>query len=718
MDRAGMFVKNTLFTIIIVTAFFGIVELVLAAFGVQPLLLSEDPLVGFAENIPQFVEDTRADGTVILRTANNRRGLFNYQEFPRDKDSGSYRIFCMGGSTTYGRPYTDTVSFCGWLRAYLKAADPTRTWEVINAGGISFASYRVAKLMNELKEYRPDLFIVYSGQNEFLEQRSYGALADLPAWIINLDATLSNTRLYTVMNRMIDAVQPDSLAQAKQRYMLGGEVDEILNHTIGPESYHRDDVLKQQVITHFELNMRRMVRIARSAGAGVILVRPAINIRDMSPFKSEHAEGLNEQARKNWEGLYQRATQLHAADDAAGALVLYRQALAIDDRYADLHFRIGRALFELGQYTAAEQALRRAVEEDIAPLRILAPMQQIIVEVAAAEAVPLIDFSAILREAYLAEYDHAVFGREYFPDHVHANMEGYRLLGLALFDHLVEQGIATPAAGWNEARVELVRQAVIDGLDPALEGHTLMNLGKVLEWAGKIEEAQNTFKRALEILGPSPLLYDKLATGALTLGNYDETIRYLRAMLDLAPGMPGVHQKLAMVLGIQGKTEAAIAHCQAELLLKPDNHHAHTALANLLVKQGDEAAAEKHYRTALQLRPGHEQAQIKLAKLLIGQGRLNEALEHNRALLQANPEQYRAHHALGLIMEKQGKPEQAGYHFSEALRLEPGFADARDGLRRLQTAHDTTDVAGTNPEGLCLSRQSEKSGTTGCYSRD
>ena len=71
---------------------------------------------------------------------------------------------------------------------------------MINAGGISFASYRVAMLMNELSRYQPDLFIVYSGQNEFLEQRSYGGLIDLPVWMLNLNAALSGTRTYTAMS--------------------------------------------------------------------------------------------------------------------------------------------------------------------------------------------------------------------------------------------------------------------------------------------------------------------------------------------------------------------------------------------------------------------------------------------------------------------------------------------------------------------------------------
>ncbi|MGD2112285.1 MAG: tetratricopeptide repeat protein [Gammaproteobacteria bacterium] len=687
-----MFFKNTLYTLIIVSAFFGGVELVLAALGVQPELLTEDPLVGFAENIPQFTEATRADGTVVMQTANNKRGLFNYQEFPRDKAGGSYRIFCMGGSTTFGRPYTDRVSFCGWLRAYLNAADPARDWEVINAGGVSFASYRVARLMNELKQYQPDLFIVYSGQNEFLEQRSYGTLASLPDWVINLNASLSGTRIYTAMSDVIDALKPDSLAQAKARYELGGEVDEILNHTIGPQSYHRDTALKRQIITHYRLNMRRMVRIAQDAGADIILVKPAINLKDMSPFKSEHREDLGAEALQAWERLYRRATERHEAGDAAGALALYRRALDIDDRFAELHFRIGRALFELERHAGAEQAFRRAVEEDIAPLRILEPMQRVLAELAASEKVPLIDFPAILRDAYLAEYDHAVFGKEYFLDHVHASMEGYRLLGMALFDHLVDERIATPDSSWNAARVAAVGREVINGLDPQEEGHTLAKLGKVLEWAGKTEEAHRAFKQALEILGPNPMLYDKLATGSLLLGNHTGAVRYLREMLDHFPGMPGVHSKLAMVLGMQGHTETAIEHCRTELILSPDNPHVHTALANLLARQGEHTAAIQRYDTALRLKPDHKQARVKLAELLIELGRLDEALGHCREALRINPGQYRAHNALGLIMKQQGDLERARYHFSEALRLKPEFVTAQENLQQLQAEHNLVET--------------------------
>lgn len=698
-----MFVKNILFTVITVSLFFAGLELVLAVSGVRPVLLSEDPLVGFADNVPLFVEAAAEDGSVILRTADNQIRWFNYQEFPQHKASTSYRIFCMGGSTTYGRPYSDRASFCGWLRTYLKAADPTRNWEVINAGGISFASYRVARLMDELSRYQPDLFIVYSGHNEFLEERSYGGLIDLPAWVINLNATLSGTRTYSVMKKLIDAMQPAVHAAAQQGSTLSGDVDEILNHSVGPDSYHRDDVLKQQIITHYRLNMRRMVRIARSAGADIVFVQPASNIKDMSPFKSEHKPGLDEQAKQEWQSLYERARELQDAGNADGALAVYRQALDIDDRYADLHYRIGQVLFELGRYDAAETAFRRAIEEDVVPLRILDSMQGIVAEVAAEENVPLIDFPGLIREAYLARYEHAIPGEEYFPDHVHTNIEGYRLLGLALFDQLVEQGVATPDASWGEARIEAVGQELIAGLDPRVEGRALLTLGRVLDWAGKHYEAYHLFQRALEILGPSPRLYDRLARSAFICGKYDESIHYLRETLAHYPGIPEVNTRLAILLEKQGAIDAAIEHCRAELELNPTDHYTHAGLANLLDRQGDDAGALRHYEIALELKPDYEYVLVKLAYLLIEHNRYDEALSHAQEALRINPEQHRAYIALGLIMKNRGEPEQAIEHFSQALRLQPGDEVARENLQQLQAGRDRTGVVADlaeQPRGL------------------
>jgi tetratricopeptide (TPR) repeat protein len=693
-----MLARNIFFTVIVVGLFFGALELALALFGVRPMALTEDPLVGFADNVPLFVEASRPDGSAIVRTAGRQMRLFNHQEFVRDKGDNSYRIFCMGGSTTYGRPYSDRVSFCGWLRAYLRAADPGRDWQVINAGGISFASYRVARLMNELNRYRPDLYVVYSGHNEFLEERSYGALIDLPPWVLRLNAALSATRTYTAMARLFARVRPDAGPGAQDGSVLSADVDEILNHSLGPDSYHRDDDLKRQIITHYELNMTRMVKLARSAGADLVFVKPVLNLKDMSPFKSEHSPALGESEKQAFDSLYNRARELQAAGEAGAALDLYGRALAIDPRYADVHYRLGQALFELGRYGPAEQAFRRAVEEDIVPLRALASMQRIVERVAESEGVPLVDFPALLRAVYLEQYGHPVFGEEYFSDHVHTRIEGYRLLGEALFDLLVEQGVAQPDASWNEARMQAVAEQLLAGLDPTLEGRSLLTLGRVLDWAGKHDEAYALFRRALESLGPSPMLYDRLARSAFIRGDIDASIDYLRETLVLYAGMPGVNLRLAQLLQNQGQIAAAIEHCRAELEINPSDAYVHGGLANLLEMHGDGQAALRHYELALDIEPDNEYALVKRSFLLIEQERYQEALQDSHKLLSINPQQYRAHTALGLIRERQGDVEAAARHFGEALRLHPGEPTASEHLRKLRS--DTDDIAASLAVGV------------------
>lgn len=151
--------------------------------GLQPITQQGDPFVGFSRQIPLFEQvegatdgdgpqpldgqDARARDTAYLQTAYGKLVWFNPQSFPKRKPEGTRRIFCMGGSTTYGRPFADSTSYCGWLRRFLPLVDPSQEWEVINAGGVSYASYRVAALMEELAQYEPDLFIVLSAHNEF-----------------------------------------------------------------------------------------------------------------------------------------------------------------------------------------------------------------------------------------------------------------------------------------------------------------------------------------------------------------------------------------------------------------------------------------------------------------------------------------------------------------------------------------------------------------------
>ncbi|MFO7870460.1 MAG: SGNH/GDSL hydrolase family protein [Kiritimatiellia bacterium] len=251
---------------------FVALELVLLVVGVEPAT-DRDPFVGFASVEPLFVKE-QSNGRTWWVTASNKLDYFNPQRFPAGKGGDTYRIFCLGGSTTYGRPYEDVTSFCGWLRELLPAVQPSRRWEVLNAGGISYASYRVVELMKELNRYDPDLYVVYTGHNEFLEERTYAAVRRLPQWLRNTGALLGRTRTYALMDRALAPVTHGG--DAGGRDVLAGEVEAILDRSVGLDAYRRDDALRRHVVEHLARNLERMVDLAEGGRSETPLHRACV----------------------------------------------------------------------------------------------------------------------------------------------------------------------------------------------------------------------------------------------------------------------------------------------------------------------------------------------------------------------------------------------------------------------------------------------------------
>src|SRR5512143_4043117 len=91
---------NVSFGLGVTVTFFVIVEIVFWLCGVRPLRDYSDPFVGYAASSPLFVSE--GDDMV---TAPNKLTVFNLQRFPAKKGKDTFRIFSLGGSTTYGHPY-------------------------------------------------------------------------------------------------------------------------------------------------------------------------------------------------------------------------------------------------------------------------------------------------------------------------------------------------------------------------------------------------------------------------------------------------------------------------------------------------------------------------------------------------------------------------------------------------------------------------------------
>ena len=676
--------KKLAFAAVTVVVFFAAIEAMLTLSGVRPVTYGEDPYVGFSSRIPLFVEQSDPNGRAVMVTAANKLALFNQQKFAVNKPSDTRRIFCMGGSTTFGRPYDDMTSFCGWLREILPKADPSVKWELINAGGVSYASYRVAALMEELIRYEPDLFIIYSGHNEFLERRTYGRIINTPGVVRGLGAVMSKTRTYAAVRKAIGKAGGRSPERESRRAYLPGEVRTILERSLGPQEYHRDDRLRPQVFDHYRYNLLRMIDIARSFGAGVILVTPASNLRSCSPFKSEHRDGLDDAEREKFRALYDSAIAYHTASRWDGALAEIDRALAIDDRHAHAQYLRGRSLWELERFDEAKAAFERALDEDVCPLRALKPMLDIVIEVAGDKDVPVVDFAAMVEDMS----EHGTPGEELFLDHAHPTIEGYRQLALALLETMNKHGMVRLAGTWGDAEIERIRQDVERRLDLTSHGAALRNVSRLFRWAGKFEEGYRLGLRATEMFPTDAEAFFQVAASAVELGRIDEAIEYYHWALEIEPNYARAHCGLAIALERRGNPvdrsgyDAAGAHYARALQIEPDYPEAHSGLGRTLAAQDRLGEAIWHFRQAIRIEPNLVQAHGGLGIALHMQGKLDEAVGHYRKVLQIDPEHTEAHSSLACALAEQGRLDEAISHYRRALRTRPDYAEVHYRLGR------------------------------------
>jgi tetratricopeptide (TPR) repeat protein len=88
--------------------------------------------------------------------------------------------------------------------------------------------------------------------------------------------------------------------------------------------------------------------------------------------------------RGAWETLVREGAAFEEAGQHAEALKRYLSAAALDDRHAELQFRIGRSHWTLGEFAQARERFAQARDFDVLRFRADSRINQIIRSVATA----------------------------------------------------------------------------------------------------------------------------------------------------------------------------------------------------------------------------------------------------------------------------------------------------------------------------------------------
>jgi len=640
----------------------------------------------------------------------------------------TYRVFILGASAALGVP-DHTYSFARILEVQLRDRFPDVNFEVVNAAAVAINSHVVLEIARDCAELQPDLFVVYLGNNEVVGPYGAGTIfapISPSLSIIRAGLLLKSTRIGQLLQWLPAAFSSTSTPRS----------------WTGPRMFLEKQVPADApdleiVYQHFTENLLGVYRVAHEQRVPIIVCTVPTNLKDCPPFASLHRAGLTKPRRRQWEAVYEEGVAFESRADYRAAVERYRAAAEIDDRYAELHFRLGRCYGAIGDYETARQCLIRARDLDTLRLRADTRINNIIRSVAGRGDMPAVYL--VDAEKALAECSpHSIPGEEIFHEHVHLNFQGNFLLATAVRRRvegilpdwvrrrgrgnrppLSEADCAERLAFTDWDRYRVVRKMLNNYIKAPPFAERLYQDERLRRFEGRL----NDLKTALRPEGAKTIhaqygeairkndsdVWLRLNYAAFLLSGGQDLAaaeEHVRVFLCSFPNHPDALDKLATVLIRRGEYDEAVTLAREVLELSPNKVAALSKLGNALRVQGKLGEAIECYRQALRIEPNFVRARYSLADALLAQGKADEAVGHYRRVLEGDPDSAEARYKLGMVLSTNGRVDEALSHLREAVRLRPGWpAPAASLAWTLATAPTATVRNGPEAvrlaEGVC-----------------
>lgn len=359
------------------------------------------------------------------------------------KPEGTYRIFCLGASTTIGYPYMYNGAYSALLKDRLEAFFPEKRIEVVNVGITAINSFAVADLAREVTAYEPDLLVVYAGHNEF-----YGALGVGSTEYVGSSPWLVRTYLALQRLKTVQLVR-DGLVRTVATFAGTDEPGGVLMEKMVREQHIRHGSPAYEAAKrYFRANYEAVIETAQAHGVDVLVSTLTSNLRDQPPFVSLHAEGLPADREAAWKARFDRARAVQEAGRCDEAVPLFREALAVDDQRAEGHFYLARCLEAQGAYDEARAAYVRARDLDGLPFRAGSAFNDIVRDLARVHRVPLVEMDTL----FARHSPQGIPGESLFWEHVHPRLDGYFLMAKAFVEAMRAHGLVAPEGAWLAER--------------------------------------------------------------------------------------------------------------------------------------------------------------------------------------------------------------------------------------------------------------------------
>ena len=699
--------KKLVFAAITCVVFFAAAELALWAAGVSTLIEQDDPFRGFSGLVTVF----ERDGDVYQTRRATLKSTFNDQSFLAQKPANGLRLFCLGGSSSYGFPWGADAAFTAILGETLAASHPELRVEAVNASGISYAMHRLNIVADELLKYKPDVFIIYSGHNEFVESAFFEALKYRGAVRTRVEYALAHSRVYSGMQTILARGADAKPSPAE-------DFDAKVRRDTTRAFSHKE---KAGIVAEYQRRLLRLVRIAQENGVKVMLATVPCNLREWRPEASGGMATLSEEDRQAWLDAFGSGKRRLDAKEWEAAKTNFERAARLAPGHAETLFLLGKAYEALARWDDARGAFQRACDADASPTRRVSGINDAIREVARQRGVLLVDVDRIFEELSAPR----PVGFNLIEDYVHPTQEGHEIIAWhmwdtmeragwlggkapaerAVFDRVIaerqtrpkpknaawpyNQGVVLENQGHFKAAIKKYRESV------AISEHVgaLSNLGGLLQQTGQAAEAVGILERAIKTDPKHVAAHNNLGLALQSLGRSAEALAQYEETLRLNPKHTGALVNLGIALQRLGRAEEAVAHYEQALRQNPNSPDIHNNLGLALEQLGRLDEATKQYKEALRLKPGSPEAHNNLGLVLQGKGHTKDAVAHYETALRINPNFTKVHNNLANALHETGRLEEAVEHYREALRLDPNYAEVHSNLGVAMQRLGNTDAA-------------------------
>jgi tetratricopeptide (TPR) repeat protein len=436
-------------------------------------------------------------------------------------------------------------------------------------------------------------------------------------------------------------------------------------------------------------------------------------------------------------------------------MAAYAKAATLEDRIADLHFRMGQCALEAGDARTAATELGKARDLDTLRFRFDSTMHGIVDEIVARGNDPGVRF-ADAAEAFAAASPDHIPGREFFYEHVHLTWEGNWLLAKTIADQVHEllpddvkrnadvlPSWPTPEAcarrlAWTDyARMLCLREmrrrmddppftnqldhdtrtealddeirrlgakagraglgaelsAVASALEAMPDDYLLLTRrSDLLMQAGDPDRAASAARRVTELLPHASTCWSQLGTVLLKANRVEEAIEAFKRGTDLNPDNPGIRHQLAEAYVRDRKYSEAIEAWDHVLRLQPSAAQAHFSLAQVLEVQGETEKADAHYAEALGSAEFQGKDFTAIGRICLEKGLTRGARHSFGKAVEMSPDDAAARFHLASVLLELGLKDEAAREFREVVRLKPADPGIRARLEALgYTADAPTD---------------------------